>query len=77
MTNNSRRGTTGNPGTDKANPRGPNTYGHIIELTEKNDDPASTSFTWEIFMLCGDPANVSHDTYWAGWQGQVSTTEIR
>ncbi len=72
MTNNSRRGTTGNPGTDKANPRVANPHGHIIELSEKNNDPASDSFTWEMFLLCGDPKNASHGAYWAGWQGEVS-----
>ena len=72
FTNNTRRGTTGNPGTDKANPRGANPNGHIIELAEKNNDPAGTNFTWEIFLLCGNPSNTADATYWAGWQGPVS-----
>lgn len=50
LTNNNRRTTT-----DKANPRGPNNYGHIIEIKEDNDDPEATNFRWEIVMLCGIP----------------------
>lgn len=71
FTNNTRRGTTGNPGTDKANPRVGNPYGHIIELTEQNGDAANTTFTWEMFMLCGNQANPAHGTYFAGWTGPV------
>ncbi|SNS49659.1 MULTISPECIES: PhoX family phosphatase [unclassified Azospirillum] len=41
---------------DAANPRGPNRTGHIIEVTEANNDHAATSFTWRIFLLAGDPA---------------------
>ncbi len=37
------------------NPRGPNRWGHIVEITEAFDDNASETFDWEIFMLCGDP----------------------
>ena len=40
---------------DVKNPRGPNRWGHIVEITEAFDDNASTTFEWEIFMLCGDP----------------------
>jgi len=38
------------------NPRAPNPWGHIIELSEDHDDGASVSFQWEIFLLAGDPA---------------------
>ncbi|MCB1634138.1 MAG: PhoX family phosphatase [Xanthomonadales bacterium] len=41
------------PGT--ANPRGPNRWGHVVEITEAGNDNAALSFSWEIFMLCGDP----------------------
>lgn len=56
LTNNSERGQTGRPGTDAVNPRPDNRAGHIIELTEASDDSASSTFRWEIFLLCGDPA---------------------
>lgn len=51
--------------TDQANPRPDNQFGHIIELTEDGDDAASETFTWEIFVLCGDPEDES--TYFAGF----------
>mgnify|MGYP001050402091 CR=1 FL=1 len=70
-TNNTQRGTAGKPGTDAANPRAVNTFGHVIEITEGGGDPAATSFTWDILLLCGDPADPS--TYFAGFdKTQVS-----
>jgi secreted PhoX family phosphatase len=57
MTNNTARTSiVPDAGSAKANPRVPNPSGHIIELTENRDDHAATRFTWEIFLLCGDPA---------------------
>ncbi|MBA2453197.1 MAG: PhoX family phosphatase [Chloroflexia bacterium] len=64
-TNNSRRGVDDNPGVDEANPRPENVNGHIIELTETDDDAVSTTFTWDIFILCGLPGDPS--TYFAGF----------
>jgi len=56
LTNNTQREAGGE---DIANPRGPNPYGHILELTEggdeENPDHAATTFSWNIFMLCGSP----------------------
>ncbi|MDX6743574.1 PhoX family phosphatase [Actinocorallia sp. A-T 12471] len=40
----------------KANPRTPNPYGHIIRWREKNGDNTALSFTWDVFVLAGDPA---------------------
>lgn len=57
--------------TDEANPRPENLHGHIIELTEDGDDHAETTFTWEMFLLAGDPAQGS--TWFAGFPSdQVS-----
>lgn len=64
-TNNSNRAVEDNPGTDAANPRPENSTGHIIEITETDDDHASTTFGWELFILCGDPEDES--TYFAGF----------
>ena len=71
MTNNTERGTAeGDEGPNPSNPRPENQHGHIIEVTEDGDS-AATSFTWDIFLLCGDPADES--TYFAGFpKEQVS-----
>lgn len=65
LTNNTRRGVGSNPGTDAANPRANNRYGHVIELLEEAGNHAATRFRWEIFLLCGDPADPG--TYFAGF----------
>jgi secreted PhoX family phosphatase len=38
------------------NPRKPNPYGSIIRWREKGGDNTSLTFTWDIFVLAGDPA---------------------
>jgi secreted PhoX family phosphatase len=55
LTYNERRGQSGQPGTDGANPRPLNHMGHIIEIKEQNNDPTSTRLTWVMAMFCGDP----------------------
>jgi hypothetical protein len=65
-TNNTNRATGTNPGTDAANPRANNRWGHIIEIQEAGNDHTATTFRWGIFMLCGDPEQASHGTYFAG-----------
>lgn len=40
-----------------ANPRGPNPYGHLLEMTAVGGDTAGANFTWDVFILCGNPAN--------------------
>lgn len=48
LTNNTRR----DPGEeDAANPRAPNSHGHVIRFREDGDDPAATAFTWDIFVF--------------------------
>ena len=59
LTNNSRRGTGSNPGTDAPNPRAANTYGHIITWRYAKDWTEDT-FYWDIFALAGDPAEPTH-----------------
>lgn len=71
LTNNSRRGNTpvssnkpdgttaagsANPPVDAANPRPDNDYGHIIRWREDLGLVQSTTFTWDIFVQCGDKA---------------------
>lgn len=59
LTNNSNRGKGQSPGPDPANPRAENVFGHIIRWRERGADPAASRFEWDVFLLCGDPANTS------------------
>jgi uncharacterized protein len=43
-------------GPDRVNPRGANPFGHIVEIREAGDDHTAREFTWEVFLLAGDPA---------------------
>ncbi|RKS08271.1 hypothetical protein DFP74_3967 [Nocardiopsis sp. Huas11] len=62
LTNNSAR----EPGqADEPNPRGPNRYGHILEIVEDGEDNAATTFGWNVPLVCGDPED--DDTYYAGF----------
>lgn len=50
LTNNSRRAVT-----SPSNPRLTNLHGHILKFREAGDSPLATTFTWEIFVLAGNP----------------------
>ncbi len=68
MTNNTNRTASGTNAINAANPRANNRHGHVIELTETGGDHASRTFRWEIFMLCGNPANPADEpTYFTGY----------
>lgn len=68
-TNNTRR--TAEVGTNAANPRLDNQWGHVIEILEDTADFASGTFTWDFLMLCGDPSDPS--TVFSGFpKDQVS-----
>ncbi|WP_207843539.1 PhoX family protein [Williamsia soli] len=62
LTNNDDRGTDGEAPVDEANPRNENKNGQVIEIT---DDHAGTEFTWDLLLVCGDPA--AADTYYGGF----------
>ncbi len=62
LTNNDERGAPGEAGPDAANPRNDNKSGQILEIT---DNHTGTDFTWELLLVCGDPA--AADTYFAGF----------
>lgn len=65
LTNNDRRGREGQPGTDAANPRANNVYGHIVKWREQGGDPAAPKFRWEMFALGGEEAGFgSPDGLW-------------
>lgn len=59
LTNNSNRGKPDNDPVDAANPRANNRYGHIVHLRDANADSTATEFSWEIFVLAGDPASAT------------------
>jgi secreted PhoX family phosphatase len=68
LTNNTNRGVDDNPAADEANPRNNNKNGQVLEI---DDDHAGTSFTWNVLLVCGDPATA--DTYFGGFdKSQVS-----
>jgi secreted PhoX family phosphatase len=71
LTNNTDRGKAGKAGPDEANPRVDNKHGHVVELTEADDDPTGTRFSWSILLVCGDPGDPS--TWFGGFdKSQVS-----
>lgn len=64
-------------GTDAANPRhyndpkgGSNQFGnangHILRLREDGDDPAATSFAWDIYLFGADAADAGPDVNLSG-----------
>jgi hypothetical protein len=59
LTNNENRAQPG-----AANPRSPNVHGHVVRWRE--DDPAAEAFTWDVFVLAGDPASDA-----AGLRGDI------
>ena len=69
LTNNNRRGgTTSNaadgstaagsarPAVDEANPRANSVWGHILRWNETGGDGTALGFTWDIFVLAGQPS---------------------
>lgn len=55
LTNNSERGNKGKPGADAANPRERNRFGQIVRWRETGNNAASTTFSWDLFVIAGDP----------------------
>ncbi len=80
LTNNSNRGTAAMP-VDEANPLATsmvraslgapltsasgNRNGYVLELTPGGGDHAAKTFTWDLMLVCGDPA--APETYFAGY----------
>ncbi|MGY4708435.1 PhoX family protein [Mycolicibacterium sp. CBM1] len=62
LTNNNERGAPGKAAPDAANPRNDNKNGQVLEIS---DDHAGTQFTWDLLLVCGDPA--AADTYYGGF----------
>ncbi|EFL89189.1 PhoX family phosphatase [Ahrensia sp. R2A130] len=67
LTNNKNRGLKPNAGGDNTpvggpNPREANNYGQIVRWRPANGDHASPSFTWDLFVMAGNPT-VHSDAY--------------
>jgi len=60
LTNNSKRGDSFV--TNAANPRAKNIYGQIVKWVPLNEDHASADFTWDFFVIAGNP-DVHNDEY--------------
>ncbi|MCE7001032.1 PhoX family phosphatase [Saccharothrix sp. S26] len=65
LSNNVDRGKAGKEGATEPNPRVNNKHGQVLELTERDGDPLALAFSWNLMLVCGDPA--SPDTYFAGY----------
>jgi uncharacterized protein len=50
--------------SNPANPRINNTTGHILQLNPPNGDHTADSFTWEPFLLGGDPEIAANAAYY-------------
>ncbi|QYF89369.1 PhoX family phosphatase [Arthrobacter sp. PAMC25284] len=64
-TNNTDRGRIGKEGATEVNPRNDNRDGHVVEITERGGQ-TSTSFDWNLLLVCGDPA-VNKTVYFSGF----------
>ncbi|MEM1128967.1 MAG: PhoX family phosphatase [Pseudomonadota bacterium] len=67
LTNNRNRGVKPNAGGDETpvngpNPREVNHYGQIVRWAAANDDHASDDFTWDLYVMAGNP-DVHNDAY--------------
>ena len=77
LTNNSRRGATNDDGSIRTNaagepmvvnapnPREINRYGQIVRWRPHNDDHASSTFDWDLYVMAGNPT-VHTDGLYAG-----------
>jgi uncharacterized protein len=84
LTNNSNRRTVVIDDAERAsNPRVDNRTGHILEFTEARDSAAAREFSWNVFIMAGDPSVgklvdsskgsfAGTDLYFGGYKGQVS-----
>jgi secreted PhoX family phosphatase len=88
LTNNNRRGSSvtpsynaadgstaagsARPAVDAANPRANNLYGHIIRWREAGKSVTATSFTWDLFVQCGDMRTTKTPT--AQYAGNIVDT---
>ena len=67
LTNNSNRGIKANAGGDATpvggpNPREANEYGQIVRWRPEGEDHGATAFTWDLYVMAGNPA-IHSDAY--------------
>lgn len=55
---------------DEANPRPANKDGHVVEMIPTGGDHTADTFSWNLFLICGDAASAGR--YFGGWTGPVS-----
>lgn len=68
LTNNKNRGVKPNAGGDDTaangpNPRDSNHYGQIVRWRPHNDDHASNTFDWDLYVMAGNPELYSNNAY--------------
>ncbi len=69
LTNNTQRGSTFP--VDEANPISGNKNGYVLEMDPDGGDHTADTFTWVLFLVCGDPDDA--ETYFGGYdKDQVS-----
>ena len=56
LTNNTDRGVKPNQAVNGPNPRAKNVYGQIVRWSPMNGDHTARTFTWDIFVLAGNPS---------------------
>jgi hypothetical protein len=61
LTNNTKRKVEQ---VDAGNPRADNTFGHILEISPTDGDHAAPTGSWEIVVLCGNPADPAVGARW-------------
>lgn len=66
LTNNKYRGVREGQEVNDANPRENNIYGHIIRWQPKNGKHSSDSFTWDIYVLAGNPEQYAENDLRSG-----------
>jgi len=79
LTNNKNRGVKTNAGGDETpvggpNPREANKYGQIVRWRPDSADHTSASFTWDLYVLAGNPTVHSDDN---GFKQTVTTLTKR
>jgi secreted PhoX family phosphatase len=79
LTNNTRR----KAGDENAvNPRAENRFGHIVELLPPGGDHGALTYSWDVLVLCGDPAKPGVGAKWGspttrnGWFGSPDNCAI-